>query len=139
MVGTIFAHDILNDLATALLAEVRIEVGHTDTLGVQESLKDQRVLHGVDFRNVHTIGHNRSRTGATAGTHRNSGFLGIADKVPDNEIVVHIAHTADDADLIFKSLHIAFRCLRITLPEAVHTELAEIFFIGIAFRHRERR
>ena len=138
MVGTVLLHNILNDLTTALLAEVRIEVGHADTLGVEEALKNQRVFHGIHFRDMHTVCHNGSRTGATARAHRNPLFFCVANKIPDNEIVIYISHPADNANLIFQPIHIFRRCVGITLPEAIHTELAEILFIGITFGHRER-
>ena len=41
--------------------------------------------------------------------HPDAGFLGIADKIPNDEIVVHIAHLADDANLILQSLGIFCR------------------------------
>ena len=137
-IRTILTHHIVNDFATAFLAEVRIEVGHTDTLGVQESLENQCVLHGIYFRNVHTVRHNGSRAGATARSNGNAGFLGIADKVPNDEVVVHIPHSTDNADLILQPLHIVGRRIGIAFPEAIHTQLAEIFFIGVALRYRER-
>ena len=38
-VRAVLSVDIVNDLAPALLAEIRIEIGHTHPLGVQEALK----------------------------------------------------------------------------------------------------
>ena len=100
MVSAVFAHHIVDHFTTAFLAKVRIKVGHTDTLGVQKTLEDQRVLHRIHFGDVHTVRHDGSSAGATTGTYGDAGFLGIANKIPDDEIVVHIAHPADDTDLI---------------------------------------
>ena len=137
MISTVLFHNIFNDFSPALLTEIRIKVGHTDTLWIQKALKDQRVFHGIYFRNMHTIGNDGSRTRASAGANRNSGFFGIADKIPDDEIVIHISHPTDDTDLIFQPFLILRRCIRITFPEAIRAELAEICFVGIALRHRK--
>ena len=88
---------------------------------------------------MHTVGRYGGRTGATARAHRDSLLLGIVNEIPDYEIVVHIAHTADDTDLILQPVKIFLRLVGIPLPEAIHTELAEVFLIGIALRHREGR
>ena len=62
VVLAVLAHDIVDNFAPTLLAEVSIEVGHADTLRIQESLENQRVFHGVHFRDVHTVCHNGSST-----------------------------------------------------------------------------
>ena len=138
MVGTVFAHHILNHLAPAFLAEVGIEVGHADAFRVQKPLEDQRILHGIHFCDMHAVGHDGCCTRATARTDRDPLFLGIADEIPYDEVVVYITHPADDTDLVFQPLHIAFRRVGVPLPEAVITQLAEVFLIGVALRHRER-
>ena len=138
MVGTIFPHNILDHFTTALLTEIRIEVGHGHTFGVQESLENQRILHGVHFRNVHTICHNGSGAGTSARSNRDSLFLGVTDKVPDDQIIVDIAHAGNDANFVFQTVQIFFRWIFISLLEAVITDFPEIFFVGIALRHRKR-
>ena len=139
MILAVFAHNILNDFTTALLTEVRIKVRHADSLRVQESLENQRILHGIHFGNMHTICHNGRCTGSTAGSNRNTGFLGISNKIPNDEVVVYIPHTADNINFILQPLQIRCRRIGIALLKAFVAQLTEIFLIVIAFGHRERR
>ena len=104
MVRAVFAHNILDHFSSAFLAEVRIEVGHTDTFGVQKPLENEGVFHGINFRDVHTVCNNGSRAAATTGTNGDAVFLGVADEIPNDQIVVDIAHSANDADLVFKTV-----------------------------------
>ena len=78
---------------------------------------------------------NGSSARSTAGANGNAVFFGISDKVPNNEIIIHIAHAADDADLIFQTLQIAGRGIFIPLSEALHAKMAEIFLIGKSLRN----
>ena len=139
VVSTVFTRNIFNNFRTTLLAEVRIKVGHTDPLRVQESLENQCILHGIHFCDMQTVGDDRSRTGATSRAHRDPLLLGIADEVPDNEIIVDVSHLADNANLIFQALNILRRGILISLRKTVITKLAEIFLVGHAIRHREGR
>ena len=139
MVGAVFAHDVLYDLAPAFLAEVRIEIGHTDTFGIQEPFEDQGVLHGVHFGDVHAVGHDGGRAGATAGAYGDPLLFGIADEVPDDQIVVDIAHAADNADLVFQAVNVLLGRVFVAFLEAVIAQLPEIGFVGIALRYREGR
>ena len=136
---TIFSGYVVNNFPSALLAEVSIKVGHAHPFRIQKALKNQGVLHGIHFCNMHTVRHNGCRAGSSARSYRNAHFLGIANKVPNNEVIVHIPHTAYDINLIFQAIHIFLRRITISLLKAFITELSEILLIGITFRHRERR
>ena len=137
MVGAILAHDVLDDLRAALLTEIRVEIRHTHPFRVQKPLENQGIFHGIHFGDVHTVGRDGARAGTAPRAHRNSLLLGVADKVPDNEIVVYITHAADDADLVFQPVGVFFWFIGIPLPEAVIAKLPEIALVGIPFRHRE--
>ena len=47
----VFALDVLNHLIAPVLTKVNIKVGHGDTLGIQKSLKQQRVLKRIQIGN----------------------------------------------------------------------------------------
>ena len=138
MVSTIFPHHIVDDLLPAFLAEIGIKIRHTDPLRVQKPLKDQRILHGINFRDVQTIRSYGGRAGATAGSHRDPLLLCVANEIPDNQIVVYIPHAGDDINLIFQSVTIALGRVRVTLMKTVDAELPKIFLVGISLRNRER-
>ena len=48
MVGAVFADDVIDDLSAAFFAEIYIEIGHTDALGIEKSLKQQLILDRID-------------------------------------------------------------------------------------------
>ena len=136
MIRTVFLHDVFHDLAPAFRAEIRIEIRHTHPFRVKKPLENEVILHGVDFRDVHTVCHNGSRTGTASRPHGNAVDLGIVNEVPDNEVVVYITHPTDDADLILQPLPVSFRRVGIPLSKALGAEHPEIFLVRIPLRHR---
>ena len=88
---------------------------------------------------MHTVGRDGSGTGATAWADRDPLLLGIADKIPDNQVVVDITHGADDADLILQAVFIFLGLPGIPLLKALIAKLPEIALVGIARGHREGR
>ena len=86
---------------------------------------------------MHTVGNDGRSAGTTARANGNVVFLGVADKIPHDEIVVHIAHPGNDTDLILKALLIAFRRIIVAFGKAVIAKLAEVFLVGVAVGHRE--
>ena len=139
VVSAVFTHHIVDNLAAALLAEVCIKVGHTHPFRVQKALKNQRVFHRVHFRDVHTVCHNGGGAGATSRSDGDPVFFGVANKIPYDEVIVHIAHTANNTDLILKALPIALRGIRVALRKAICAELPKIRLIGISLGYREGR
>ena len=137
MVGAVLAHDVVNDLLTALLTEIRIEIRHTHPFRVQKTLKNQGVFHGIHFGDVHTVGRDGACAGAAPRADGNPLLLGVADKIPDDEVVVYITHAADNADLVFQPVGVFLGLVGIPLPEAVIAKLPEIALVGVPLRHRE--
>ena len=88
---------------------------------------------------MHTVCHDGCSTGSTAGTHRDTLLLGITNKIPNDQIVVYITHLADGTDFVLQPIHIVLRRILIPLRKSVIAQLTEVFFISIAFRHRESR
>ena len=88
---------------------------------------------------MHTVGRDGACAGAAPRADRDALLLGVADEVPDDEVVVYITHAADDTDLVFQSVSIFPGLVGVALPEAVIAELSEIALVGVAFRHREGR
>ncbi len=94
--------DIVDDLAPALEVEVHVEVGHRDTLRVQEALENEFVFERVDVRDAHRVGDDGARARAAARAHRYAVLLRPVDKVPHDEEVAGKAHLRDDAELVFE-------------------------------------
>ena len=67
LVVAVLAADVLDDLAAAVHAEVDIDIGHGDALGVEEALEEQLVLERVDVGDLHAVGDEGAGGGTTAG------------------------------------------------------------------------
>ena len=82
------------------------------------------------------VGDNGARAGAAPRPHGDPRLLGVVDEIPDDQIIVDIAHGADDTDLILHALPVFLGFLGIPFPEAFIAELSEVFLVGIPLRHR---
>ena len=104
VVRSVLAGHIVDDLLPALVAEVDVQIGHADPLGVQKTLEQQAVFQGIQHGDAQGIGHDAARAAAAAWPHHDAVALGIVDEVPHDEKVVHIAHVGDDGQFIFQAL-----------------------------------
>ena len=125
MVSAILAVDVVDHFLAAFVAEVHVEIGHTDTFRVQKALKDQVIADGVNVSDAHAVCCDTARTGATARAHRDPLALGIVDVIPDDEVIVGIAHRLDDADLVVQAVFVGLR--HIGTIAALQTFPAELF------------
>jgi hypothetical protein len=99
VVLAVLARDVLDDLLTAVHAEVDVEVGHGDALGVEEALEEQLVGDGIDIRDAHAVGDQRAGARAAARPHGDAVLLGVVDEIPDDEEVAWEVHLLDDPHL----------------------------------------
>src|SRR5271157_953853 len=118
LVATVLLGDVINDLATAVHAEVNVDVGQADAFGSQEALEQQSVLQRVDIGDAERVRDQRSRRRSAARANRNISLLRVTDEVPDNQKVSGVLHLPDDVDLARQSLLVlrermlqASRCL----------------------------
>ena len=56
------------------------------------------------FQYLQSIGNNASRCGTSARSHHDTVLLGIIDKIPNNQEIIHIAHGLDDIQFIVEAL-----------------------------------
>jgi len=129
MIRTVFAVHIVDDLLPALVAEVHIEIRHTDALRVQKALEDQVIADGVDIRDSNTVGGNTARAGTSSRPHRDALTFCKIDVVPHNEVVVGIPHGLDHADLVFQAVNVGLRHIRAIA--ALQAVPAEFFKVGL--------
>ena len=140
MIGAVLAHHIVNDLRTALVAEIDIEIRHGNALRIEEALKQQVILHRVDIGDADAVGGNTARTGATPRSDRYAVAFGIMNKIVDNEIVFDIPHTADGGKLIFQSVAVCLRRVFAIVPKkSFMAHAAEVAFVILAVRCIEQR
>ena len=138
MVVAVFAADIVHHLAPAGVAEIHVDIRHGDTLRVQEALKIQAVLHGVDVRDAQAVGHHAAGGGAAARAHRDPRALGIVDEVLDDEEIVREAHFSDHVQLIVQ-LPVIGGVFAVACPEATLAQLPQIGGGVVPLRQLELR
>ena len=134
MVRAVLPYDIVDDLSPAFIAEVDIEVRHTDSLRVQEPFEEEIVLHGVDIGDAHTVGRDASRAGATPRSHRDVLAFGVGDEVVDDEVVVGIPHPVDDGQFVVEAFPVFRRdVLTVSAYESFLRHRSQVSGMGVGF------
>ena len=85
VLAAVLAGDVLDDLAAPPLAEVDVDVGQRDALGVEEALEDQVVLDRIDVGDAQAVGDEAAGRRAAARADRNALLAGVADEVPHDQ------------------------------------------------------
>ena len=98
-VGAVLLLHVSDHAIAAALAEVDVEVRHRHALGIQESLEDEAVAHGVDVGDAQGVGDERACPGAAAGTHRHAVVLRPVDEIGDDQEVAGEPHLHDGRGL----------------------------------------
>src|SRR2546429_8631829 len=78
--STLFPYTTLFRSVAAVHAEVDVEIGHRDALGIQEALEQQVVLERIEVGDRQTVGHQRARPRDRKSTRLNSshGYISYA-------------------------------------------------------------
>jgi hypothetical protein len=127
VVAVLLTH-VVDDLAAAVLAEVDVEIGHADALGVQEALEQQAVGKRIQVGDPQGIRHQRTGARAPPGPHRNPLLLGVSDEVPDDQEVAGETHALDDVQLVVQALVIS---LVLLLRDRGQVTLQPLFGLGL--------
>ena len=113
----------LEHLAAPRVVEVHVDIGHRDSVGIQEPLEQQVVLYRVDVRDAKRVGNGRARSGATPRAHPHAHLSRVRDVVVYDEEVAGEAHRLYDAKLEIDAFD-DFRRRRIA-PAALHALVDE--------------
>ena len=103
----LLAH-VLDHLAAALEAEVDVDVGHRDALGIQEALEQQVELERIDVVMPERIRDDRPRGRAATRSDGDVVLARRADEVPDDQEVAGVAGLGDYAELVVEPLAATF-------------------------------
>ena len=143
--------DVINDFLAPVPAEINVHVGHGLALRIEEPLKEQVVLHGVDVGDFHGPGDDAARRRAAARSYGNAHFTGLGDEIPDQQEVTRKAHVEDGVQLEFQAFAVGFlgvfqgvrapqrTALLHALFETIPSDLDEIAIQRVARGYRERR
>ena len=139
VVGAILSRYVLDDLGTAHIAEVDVDIGHGHAFRVEEAFEVQRILNRVKVGDAKAVRYNGTRCRTTSGADRDTVALGVMDKVRDDEEVIDKAHLVDHVDLIVQSLTHRAVVVRVSLVQSFQTQLVQIFPCGISVRYIKLR
>ena len=104
LLAAVFLGDVLDHFAAAVHAEIDVDIGHADALGIEEALEQQAVLQRVDIGDRHGVA-DQAAGGRTAA--RADGDVlrfGVADEVPDDQEVARELHLLDHLDFAIQAL-----------------------------------
>ena len=90
---------VADHLVAPVLAEVDVEVGHRDALGIEEALEQKPEADRIEIGDGERIGDERAGAGAAARPDRNALRLRPLDEIRDDEEVAGIFHALDHAEL----------------------------------------
>ena len=140
MVGAVFFRDILDDLLSALVAEIDIEVRHADALRVQKALEQQIIPQWINARDADAVCGEAAHAGASARADRDTHAFRLTDEIVHDEIVVYITHRIDRRNFIFKAVYdLFFRVFAVVFVQTRVTHAAEIFAVVAAVRRIKAR
>ena len=103
---------------TSVIIKVDIDIRQGDTVGIQETLKQQVIFNGVDFRNLQTICNSRSCCRSTSRPDGNTHVPACSDKVLHNQEVSRKTHRLHDMQfknkpfLYFRTQRVSIKFLR---------------------------
>ena len=97
LLAPVFLGDVLDHFAAAARAEIDIDIGHGDALGIQEALEEQLVGQRIDVGDLHRIADQAAGGRSAPGTYGDFAVLGVADEIPDDQEVSGKLHLLDGA------------------------------------------
>src|ERR1019366_126296 len=131
---------VLDDLAAAALAQVDVDVGHRDAVGIQEALEEKVVAERIDIRDPERPRDERARRAPAPRSHGNALVLRVLDEVPHDEEVAREAHLPNDGELPGQALVVVlpgmpdpslFEEAREKLESALEALFREVFEIHL--------
>ena len=87
VLAAVLPRDVVDDLAAPPLAEVDVDVGQRDALGIEEALEDQVVLDRIDVGDPQAVGDEAAGRRSAARADRNALLARVADEIPDDQEV----------------------------------------------------
>ena len=130
--------DVVDDLVTALVLEVHVDIGHRHPVRVQEPLERQPVVERVHRRDAQRVGDDGPGRGSPAGG-GDPLLPGEPDEVRHDQEVACVAHREDHAQLVVQALLEGRRDGAVASDQARRALLAQPRLRRLAVGHREVR
>ena len=135
MVRPVLFHHIGDHLVPALVAEVDVKIRHAHPLRAEEALEDQVVPDRVHIGDAQAVGGQAGRAGAPPRAHGDARAFCVADEIPHDEVIVHIAHLGDGAHLVVQPVpELRAGAVPIAGPQALSAEALKELLVGGSVR-----
>ena len=105
VVATVLLRRVTDHFIAIARVEVHVDVGHRDTIRIEETLEQQVVLHGIKIGDSQGVRHRATCRRTATRTHANALFTRVTNEVPHDEEVRGESHVADDLQLVGEALH----------------------------------
>ena len=135
LVTAILLSNIVYYFLSSFVGKVHVNIGHTYTLGIQESFKYQIIFYRVYGRYIQRISNHASRGASPSRSDCYAVIFCKFDIVPYNKEIIHISHFYNGIKLIFKSFLKFVTGVGISFQKSVVCYLFKIFLCCISFRH----
>ena len=122
----IAAADVFDRLPSSRRAEIDVEVGHGNAVGIEKPLEEKVVAERIDVGDPDRVRDDAPDARTAPRAHGNAVEPRPVDIVPHDEEVIGKAHFDDDAELVFRALHDLVRDGIIAFGKPLHRQLAQI-------------
>ena len=139
LVFPVFPGQVIDDFPPSPVTDIRINIRHGHTLGVQEPFKEEVKPERIDFRNVEQVRHDGAGSAATARSDRDTVGFRIMDEIHDDEEIIGKSHVLNDAQFIVQPLLFLPRGVGIPLRQGGLAEFPEIGLRRLSLRHVKGR
>src|SRR5215208_4554604 len=141
LVAAVLVRHVAHHLRAPRDREVYVHIRHVDAVRVQKALEEQRVLQGIEVRDLKRVGDDGAGSRSPPGPDRDLPVLRILDKIPDDQEVVGETHLRNRLQLELKPAEYlpALRPPTVTLREAAFALLPQVLVGAIALGLREVR
>ncbi len=115
-----------------VILEIKVDVGHRNAVGVEETLEDQSIFERVDQGDAQRVGDYRAGRGSACVV-PDALLLGIAAEIPHDQEIGIETHFMDDAELVVQALaqSTVLGPAAVAGPQPLLTQLTQIAFGGV--------
>src|SRR4051812_19250387 len=106
LLAPVLSRDVIDDFAAAVHAEVDVDIGKRNALGIQEAFKQKFVLQRINIGNLHRVCDQRAGSRTAAGTDGDAVLARVADKVPYDKEIAGELHLLDHGNLAREPLFV---------------------------------
>ena len=141
--SAVFSRHVFDNLVAAIIAEIHINIGHTYSLGIEESLKEQVEFDRINIGDSKQICYKASRARSTSGAYGYVGILCKSNVILHDKEIVGVSHGIYNGKLVIYAISIRMLVVMSLVTESEVTvflsaiksckgQFAQIFLCALA-------